>query len=131
VSESDTSAPEIEYLSVADLIRLTRRLGAGPVSDLGLLDSAAHRPRASLLGLDAYPTIGLKAAALLHSLGCNHALVDGNKRLGFLATVVFLSINGRHLDLSDDEAFRLVCDVASGELDVTAIELRLRLVRTA
>ena len=73
---------------------LVEDLGVGPVRDVGLLESAAARPRTSLWGGDAYPTLGSKAAALLDSLVNNHALVDGNKRLGWLATVVFLDLNG-------------------------------------
>lgn len=119
--------PEAEYLSLEDLLSLVSELGAGPVRDLGLLDSACHRPRAGLLGQAAYPTLAAKAAALMHSLAGNHALVDGNKRLALLATVVFLRINGYHLDLSDDEAFQLTVAVAAGQLDAAGIEKRFRL----
>jgi death-on-curing protein len=104
-------------------------LGAGPVRDLGLLDSACHRPRASLFGQEAYPTLTGKAAALMHSLAGNHALVDGNKRLALLATVVFLRINGYVLDLTDDEAFALTMSVAAGELDADGICKQLRLAQ--
>jgi predicted transcriptional regulator len=65
------------------------------------------------------------AAALPHSLVRNHALVDGNKRLAWLATVVFLDLNGRRVELDDDEAFELVMSAAAGELDVEAIAERL------
>ncbi len=85
---------EVVHLDVEDLLGLVRLLRAGPVRDVGLLDAAAHRPRSSAFGQDAYPTVPLKAAALLHSLVGNHALVDGNERLGWLATTVFLDING-------------------------------------
>ena len=63
----------------------------------------------------------------MHSLAGNHALVDGNKRLALLATVVFLRINGYVLDVTDDEAFALTMSVAAGELDATEIEKQLRL----
>src|SRR5271155_460945 len=91
---------EVEYLSLDDLLSMVRHLGVGPVRDVGLLDSAAARPRASAFGEDAYETIDLKAAALLHSVARNHALVDGNKRLAWLAAVVFLDLNNRELRLS-------------------------------
>ena len=120
-------APGAEYLSLEDLLDLVNALGAGPVRDLGLLDSACHRPQASLFGEEAYPTLAGKAAALMHSLACNHALVDGNKRLALLATVVFLRINGYVLDLTDDEAFALTMSVAAGELDAAGISKRLQL----
>jgi death-on-curing protein len=120
-------APDTEYLSLEDLLDLVNALEAGPVRDLGLLDSACHRPQASLLGQEAYPTLAAKAAALMHSLACNHALVDGNKRLALLAVAVFLRINGYVLDLTDDEAFDLTMSVAAGQLDAEAICNQLRL----
>ncbi len=124
----DVSA--VEYLTLADVLGLVNLLGAGPVRDLGLLDSACHRPQAGFFGQEAYPTPAGKAAALMHSLGCNQALVDGNKRLALLATVVFLRINGHRLDLTDDEAFDLTLSVAGGQLDADGIEKRLRLAPT-
>jgi death-on-curing protein len=123
-------SPSVEFLSLEDLLDLVSVLGAGPVRDLGLLDSACHRPQGSFFGRAAYPTLAGKAAALMHSLAGNHALVDGNKRLALLATVVFLRINGYVLDLTDDEAFTLTMSVAAGELDANEIEKQL-LLRTA
>lgn len=124
-------APGTEYLSLEDLLDLVNALGAGPVGDLGLLDSACHRPRAGFFGHEAYPTLKGKAAALMQSLACNHALVDGNKRLALLATVVFLRINGYRLDLTDDLAFDLTVSVAAGQLDASGIEKCLQLARAA
>jgi death-on-curing protein len=115
----------VEYLTVEDLLLLTKMLGAGPVRDVGLLDAAAGRVRSSVFGQDAYPTVELKAAALLHSVCGNHALVDGNKRLGLLATVTFLRINGHRFNLTQDQAFDLVWAVAEGRLDVPEIAARL------
>jgi death on curing protein len=120
-------APGTEYLSLEDLLDLVNALRAGPVRDLGLLDSACHRPQASFFGQEAYPALTGKAAALMHSLACNYALADGNKRLALLATVVFLRINGYVLDLTDDEAFDLTMSVAAGQLDADGIQGRLRL----
>ncbi|MDR2987797.1 MAG: type II toxin-antitoxin system death-on-curing family toxin [Nocardiopsaceae bacterium] len=117
----------MDYLSLEDLLDLVQALGAGPVRDLGLLDSACHRPQSAFFGQDAYPTHAGKAAALMHSLACNHPLVDGNKRLALLATVVFLRINGYRLDLTDNEAFDLTLSVATGRADADAIQKRLRL----
>jgi len=116
----------VEYLTLEDVLGLVNALSAGPVRDLGLLDSACHRPQAGFFGQEAYPTLAGKAAALMHSLACNHALVDGNKRLALLATVVFLRVNGHRLDLTDDEAFDLTLSVAAGQLDADGIEKRLR-----
>jgi death on curing protein len=122
--------PAVEYLTLEDVLGLVNALGAGPVRDLGLLDSACHRPQAGFFGQEAYPTLAGKAAALMHSLACNHALVDGNKRLALLATVVFLRVNGHRLDLTDDEAYDLTMSVAAGQLDADGIEKRLRLAPT-
>ncbi len=110
-----------EYLDVEDLLQLVADLGAGPVRDVGLLDSASARPRSSVFGEDAYPGLELKGAALLHSICRNHALVDGNKRLAWQATVVFLDINGCRIRMTHDHAFDLVMSVAEGRFDVPDI----------
>ena len=115
----------VEYLDLEDLLGLVRRLDIGPVKDLGLLDAAAARPRSSAFGTDAYPTLELKAAALLHSIVRNHALVDGNQRLAWLAAVVFCDLNGIEVALNDDEAFALVMSAAAGDIDVTEIAAAL------
>jgi death-on-curing protein len=117
---------DVEYLTLEDLIGLVRRLDVGPVRDIGLLDAAVARSRSSAFGADAYPSMELKAAALLHSLVRNHALADGNKRLGWLATVIFLDLNGHPVHLDDDDAFDLVMGVAEGCLGVEEIAERLR-----
>ncbi|MFH9013748.1 type II toxin-antitoxin system death-on-curing family toxin [Streptomyces sp. NPDC017943] len=94
----------------------------------GLLASAVHRPRARMFGTPAYPDLHEQAAALLHALAANHPLVDGNKRTAWLATAVFLALNGVDLAKADqDVAYVLVVDVASGaETDVGRIAQRLR-----
>ena len=117
----------VEYLSLEDVLSLAAALGVGPVRDLGLLDSACHRPRSSFRGQEAYPTLPAKVAALMHSLARHRALLEGNKRLALVATVVFLRINGYRLVLSDDEAFDLTLAVAAGLLESEQIEKRLRL----
>ncbi|MBA3530285.1 MAG: type II toxin-antitoxin system death-on-curing family toxin [Propionibacteriaceae bacterium] len=88
------------------------------VRDWGLLASAAARPKTSAFGEDAYPSFADKAAALMHSLARNHALVDGNKRLAWAATRVFCLMNGRDLTYSVDEAEQLMLRVAAGEIEV-------------
>ena len=118
---------EVEYLDLEDVLEMVRTLSIGPVRDIGLLDSAVNRPRSSAFGEDAYPSLSFKAAALLHSMTKNHALVDGNKRLAWLSTVVFCNLNGFAPRLTDDEAFQLVWEIASSELDVALIAKRLRL----
>ncbi len=112
----------IEYISLADLLEIAEGvIGEVAVRDQGLLASAAGRPQTTVFGEDAYPTFAAKAAALMHSVARNHALVDGNKRLAWAATRVFCLLNGRDLDFTVDEAEGLVLAVARGELEVAEI----------
>ena len=117
------------FLDLESLLHVaSRTLGGDPaVRDYGLLESALARPQASAFGEDAYPNIHHKAAALLHSLARNHALVDGNKRIALAATIAFLGMNGIRLTLSNDEAYDLIMSVATGALeDVSSIAAALR-----
>ena len=109
------------YLSLEDLLALASDLGVGPIRDIGLLDAAAHRPQVELYGRPAYGDLDTKAAALLESIVRNHALVDGNKRLGWLATAVFYGLNDVALDAPDDDAYELVMAVARSESSVEEI----------
>ncbi|QBI18482.1 type II toxin-antitoxin system death-on-curing family toxin [Egibacter rhizosphaerae] len=105
-------------LDVDDLLHIAQRvLPEVEVRDAGLLDAAVARPRASAFGEDAYPTLHEKAAALLHSSVRNHALVDGNKRLGLASVIALYGMNGVRLTFTNDEAYDLVIAVAAGELD--------------
>ena len=120
---------DFEYLDTEDLVELARLLLGGPVPvrDIGLLGAAAARPQASAFGEDAYPDAWTKAAALLHSVVNNHPLVDGNKRLGWLATAVFLELNDASASsASNDAVYDLVMTVASTDIDVDAIAAALR-----
>ena len=116
------------HLTVEQALDIARVAVGGPIElrDIGLLDAAVYRPRARVLGQDAYPDLWTKAAALLQSLARNHPLVDGNKRLAWLATYVFCAKNGVELDPGDDEAYDLVIAVATGAFaDVPEIAARL------
>lgn len=120
---------DIEYLDTDDLVDLaTGLLGdPPPIRDLGLLGSAAARPQATAFGEDAYPDLWTKAAALLHSVVKNHALVDGNKRLGWLATAVFLEINGTAVThVANDAVYDFVIGVTVGRDDVSEIAAQLQ-----
>lgn len=110
------------YLTLAELLRVAERVVEGnpKVRDYGLLESALARPQASVFGEDAYPTLDVKAAALLHSLARNHALVDGNKRLALGALIAFYGLNGRRLTLTNDAAYDLVIQVAAGGMDLVS-----------
>jgi death-on-curing protein len=115
------------FLDVDDLWHIAERvLPAVDVRDAGLLAASVARPQASAFGEDAYPSLHAKAAALLHSIVCNHALIDGNKRLGLAAVIAFYGVNGYRLTVTNDEAYDLVVAVAAGQLDdVESIAARL------
>lgn len=113
------------FLTVEDLVAITRTFGGGPVRDHGLLESAARRPATSVFGEDAYTDLHTKAAAMLESLVRNHALVDGNKRLGWTATFVFYRLNGHLLDAPEDPAYDLVISIAEGKSDLGEIAVTL------
>lgn len=106
------------YLDADDLLHVARRaLGGEPVvRDHGLLESAAARSQATVFGADAYPDLETKAAALLQSIVSNHALADGNKRLGLAALIAFLGVNGQRLTWTNEEAYDAIIAIASGEL---------------
>ena len=118
-----------EHLDLDDLIDVARAAVGRDVvvADYGLLESALARPRASVFGEDAYPDLHLKAAALLHSLLRDDALVDGNMRLAWTACRTFLAINGQWIGAPEDDRFDFVVRVAAGtvrDLDEIATQLR-------
>ncbi|UFU02729.1 Fic family protein [Ruania suaedae] len=110
------------FLTVPELLHVAERaLGAAaPVRDLGMVQAAAARPQATAFGEDAYPSLEEKAAALLHSLARNRALIDGNKRLALAGTLAFLGVNGRRLTLTHDEAYEFVMRISAGDLEEIA-----------
>lgn len=86
-----------EYVTIADALffhaQLIGRYGGAPgIRDAGALESALHRPQTGY-----YETLVHQAAALLESLVQNHPLVDGNKRVAFAVTDVFLRVNGYYI----------------------------------
>ncbi|SSC24243.1 Death on curing protein, partial [Klenkia terrae] len=112
----------VDHLTVEDLLEVAAGIVDGvQVRDLGLLASAAARPRTTVFGADAYPTFADKVAALMHSLARNHPLVDGNERLAWAAGRVMCLLNGVDLLLEVDDAEALVVAVAAGEIDVPDI----------
>jgi len=116
------SSEDLDYLTVEDLLEIAAGvMDQVLVRDAGLLAAAAARPQITVFGEDAYPRLEDKAAALLHSLVRNHALVDGNKRLAWSAARVFCLLNGRELTYTVDEAEQLVVTAASGGVDMPGI----------
>lgn len=105
------------YLDLEDALQLIARAGFY-VKDLGLLGSALARPKTTLFGEDAYPSLELKAAALMHSLIKNHPMVDGNKRTSWFMVTAFLFINGYDLLMDTETALRLTLGLATDELDL-------------
>jgi death-on-curing protein len=114
-----------KYLALEDVLYLAARLGEPTPRDLGLVESAILRPQTIVFGDDAYPDLHAKAAALLHSLARNHAFVDGNKRVSWLAAGAFYWANGYDLDAPEDPAYDLVLGAATGAADVPAIAAAL------
>lgn len=110
-----------EFVSTADVLAIHSRqldkFGGRPgIRDEGLLDSALAQPQATFFGELLHPTIADQASAYLYHLAKNHSFVDGNKRTAFATTIAFLSINGYDLDVSPEEAYTLVMQVAQGEM---------------
>ncbi|OLF04593.1 death-on-curing protein [Actinophytocola xinjiangensis] len=117
----------IVYLDASDLLVLAAAVTGGDlvVRDLGLLDAAAHRPRATVLGVQAYDTLWLKASALLDSIVCTRPLAEGNWRLGWVAAVALCDMNGWWVDADEDEALDLVREVGRGRIGVPEMAAHL------
>ena len=112
-------AEEIDYLELADLLELGRQIIPDfRIREIGLLESAAARPKSSVFGEDAYPSFAEKVAALLHSIARNHALIDGNKRLAWSAARLFCLMNDRDIKMKVDAAYEMVMGVAAGEISM-------------
>lgn len=114
------------YLTAAQVLFIHARLiaetgGATGIRDLGLLEAAVARPKATFDGKDLYPEIVTKAAALMASLVRNHPFIDGNKRVGVAAAGIFLQQNGRRLVATNAEIEALALSVAKGALTVDQI----------
>lgn len=107
------------YLDIDDLLHAAERVLGGPamVRDMGLLEAACARPKASYAGDDLYQSASAKGAALMHSTAKSHALVDGNKRLAIASLIAFLGLNGSELTLTNEGVFDFALSVGSGELD--------------
>ena len=104
------------FLSTDDVLRVARRI-LGPaltIRDVGLIEAASARPQTTVDGQYAYQTVAEMAAALTQSIVTNHALVDGNKRLGLACLLVFLRMNGHRPTWTNDEAYELIYGIADG-----------------
>lgn len=91
--------------------------GSDGVRDYNLLDSALENPFQSFGGEELYPTLQAKAARLGYGLIKNHCMIDGNKRIGTHAMLVFLAINGIELDYTQKELYETILAIADGSLE--------------
>jgi len=112
----------MRYLALAEVVELHRRLleatgGAPGIRDLGALESAIAQPKATFGGVDLYPTLVEKAAALGLALVQDHPFVDGNKRVGHAAMETFLVLNGAEVDAQVGDQERVMLDLAAGRID--------------
>jgi len=113
---------EVEFLSLDDLLEIHRdqisHYGGSPgVRDMGMLESAASMPAAGFEGRFLHEDVFEMAAAYLFHIAQNHPFVDGNKRTGAVAALVFLLMNGIESDAEEDELENLVRGVAAGQFD--------------
>jgi death-on-curing protein len=119
----------MRYLTLSELIYINGKVvgseaiatGRQKVRDLVMLEAAEARPAASAFGQDAYPTLGEKAAALLHSIARNHPFTDGNKRTAAVAALMMLAVNGAEAAWDAAEALDMIVRVAENQVDVPAL----------
>ncbi len=112
----------MRYLTTGEVIRISEvEVGDDVLADFGLLDAAVQRPQQSAFGRDAYDDVHHKAGALLHGIVRNHPFVDGNKRVGAAAMLVFYALNGWDVVVEQGDLVALVVDTAEGLLTVEAI----------
>ena len=112
------SKPQVLMLH-EQLIKATG--GSTGIRDEGMLDSALMNPFQSFGGEELYPSIQAKAAQLCFGLVKNHAMIDGNKRLGAHVMLVFLALNGYELSYSQEELIEIILALAAGEKNVEDI----------
>jgi death-on-curing protein len=121
----------VEYLTVNEVLLLHARViqrtgGSRGVRDMGLLESALARPRATFGGADLYPDLWTKAAALAHSLAQNHPFVDGNKRVALAAMGILLELNGCWLTASNEDAAAFIQRLVTGGIGIEETAAWLR-----
>ncbi|MFI0719551.1 type II toxin-antitoxin system death-on-curing family toxin [Streptomyces sp. NPDC021224] len=121
---------DVRYVQIDEILAVARAVNGTDhsVRDMGLLVSAIERPRTDVFGVEVYPAVHEKAAALLHSVARNHALIDGNKRTAWLAMRLFLRFNGVAAGTPPPPvsvAGPFVEDVAQDRVDVPVIAKRL------
>lgn len=117
-----------EFLTLPTVLAICEEVGF-VIRDIGLLESALARPQTTVFGTDAYPDLDAQAAALCESINRSHPLVDGNKRLAWLLTVIYYDLNGYDLTADVDDAERMILRVAARDSDLTELSEWLRVHR--
>ena len=117
---------DVRYIDIEDVAALTAQLGIGPIRDVGLIESSLHRPRAVVFGMETYPDLLEKAAALLHSLARNHALFDGNERIAWASMVLFLRLNDLRVSAHTRQNLEFMLACARGDLELDQMTEWLR-----
>ena len=121
----------ISYLAIDQLLdlhetQISHYGGASGLRDRGALEAAAARPAMTFGGEDLYSDVSAKAAALMHSLVMNHPFVDGNKRVGAHAAMLFLALNGARCEITSKDLEELTLSVARGEMDAESLAIWFR-----
>ena len=121
----------MRYVTLAEVVELHRRLleatgGASGIRDFGALESAVAQPKVTFDGVDLYPTLVEKAAALGLSLVQGRPFVDGNTRVGHAAIDTFLVLNGTEIDAPIDDQERVILDLATARMGRTQLTDWLR-----
>lgn len=121
----------ILYLSVEQVEELHRTQiehygGSAGCRDAGAIEAAVARPAMTFGGEDLYPDVAAKAAALMHSLVSNHPFVDGNKRVGAHAALVFIELNDWTANITPQELEDITMEVARGNIDVEPLTIWFR-----
>lgn len=107
----------VNHILALHSLLIKRTGGTDGVRDRNMLELAVNSPFMSFDGVDLYPSIYSKAAQLAFSLISNHPFVDGNKRVGMLALLTFLELNGIKTNFDDDDIIRMGISVAKGEMN--------------
>ena len=116
----------MKLLSIEEIIKIHEKLiekygGSQGIRDQGLIESAVHRPRSTIFGQDAYPSVFDKAAAICHSFLFNHPFIDGNKRIAFAACHLTLLANGYSMTLDSEEIYEFLIKAIKSHKDVKEI----------
>ncbi len=111
----------LEEILILHNLQIEKFGGSLGIRDIRLLESAIYRPHTTFGGVELYPDIFTKAAALAHSIIKNHAFIDGNKRSGIHAAITFLRINGEMAKYNHQQLFKLAIDISTDKITLEKI----------